>query len=1495
LRKALIVFAASVVALQVAIATSVSSDLPPKPSVSIDPGLKQPLAMARSLIGRGQFAEAIRCLQPVLSDPQNNLVLMDGRYIDAKIEANRLIAELPREARALYEREFGGLAQRELERSQAAGRIDQILAVAAMYRHTDAGRQALNVAAGLFFDGGQFVEAAAAARESLDSPGPPAQESAAAGRLVTAWLKLGQVDSAQAWVEKRREFLSRHEIEVEGIKHGLDQWLMGCIRRQIDGGPPPIEHRVSGGHPQSVGSGNFTRPSTRAIWAKRIEVSGVLNSLAEELISRRAESGIPPVFHPVPLIVGQTLVVRRGDELAAYELHKGKTRWSVDLSPAGSGSVDSEIIADRAFSGGPQTALATDGQRIFTVVDDAASYVRPVFTGRGRRLPVELPPKNSLAAYDLHGGKRLWRLADIRALGTASPSDYGDHDIDFLGPPLAYGGTLYVLGRTDEGANLLALDPADGTVRWGESLAGFSGFEADTASSFGPACVPVQSNGLLICPTPEGIVIAIDLASRTCRWAFRAQPTEEPSRLPARWGRRFPAMEARWLHAWRENVIRLDDRRCFVVSPRSTSIHALATDTGKLLWTQPVPNGLFLGPLVDGRLLAVSQYRAIAFDPATGTALWSSPIGLPSGRGFAAKGRYLLPQATGGLAAVDLHTGAVDFPFRQTTQQVGPPESLLGNLIPVANAAGGAAVSQSHNQLALLTSLEALQAETAAKLQGHPADSVTLRRAAQLDREAGSFESAERRYAQLSESRAADSSKQQAPSAPAKPQAELSRLEGESREELSATDRHDLFETLVADIERNPQRCPERAPQLLRTATGDEQRAVALRTVGSALCVDGERLLGLDAFLQLARLELPAQIEIERGPRRVVAFDRQLGAEIQDLLRACSPPERREAELRIQQALERASEQGDAVLLGRVFQRLRAIVLNRSLRQKVEAALRPEPNFFQTQLELWEATTSNDPRRAAEAWRDLAELFRSHGNRKRAAFCYRHLVADFHDIRFDDGLRPADLVAATKDDRLLFREIEDAGSDPWPETVPDAIPDTDSGSSAQFFHLPLEIVPGSLCERLDVALDRQGETLRFQGDGHSTYWDVRLPVESSRFRGVVPLHRAWGLGQLVIVQVGMDLFAVAPLDEGGEPDPRVLWHVDLLGASSSPGSDLDVRFVPGAAGPAGERILVTDRLGRPVARVGPVRPGYVCYQDRGSLIALDPVSGRLLWRRTDVSAADLCAGDESSVLLLDRRSKRLQFLRALDGKTLMDRTAATASDFRWLEGLDAITNVVQAGRTRVSRIKLFNDQEIWTQSYPAETQLVRLDGRKYATVESDGTLHVLDADRGTTISSFRVAGAERCLQVHVTSDENRFYLAFSRTFTDARNFRANSQRDESRNPLVNGVLCAVDRRSGRMLWSRPFADGVFALDQSRVAPMLVFSYRQFRQGAKDDDGIGLAWPILHCIDKRTGHDVFNERFASAQPITRTFAETELGRHEIILRWPDSSMRFRYSH
>src|SRR5262249_40539456 len=120
--------------------------------------------------------------------------------------------------------------------------------------------------------------------------------------------------------------------------------------------------------------------------------------------------------------------------------------------------------------------------------------------------------------------------------------------------------------------------------------------------------------------------------------------------------------------------------------------------------------------------------------------------------------------------------------------------------------------------------------------------------------------------------------------------------------------------------------------------------------------------------------------------------------------------------------------------------------------------------------------------------------------------------------------------------------------------------------------------------------------------------------------------------------------------------------------------------------------------------------------------------------------------------------------------------------------------------------------------------------------------------------------------------------------------RVNGRGDDSRSPLVNGTLCAFDRASSHLLWSRRFDDGVFQLDQSRVAPALVFAYR--RADKSDDEG-GIPWPYLHAIDKRTGRDLHFARLSNLQGAFHPWPETDTGRHEFQVRVPEAVIHFQY--
>jgi hypothetical protein len=248
-------------------------------------------------------------------------------------------------------------------------------------------------------------------------------------------------------------------------------------------------------------------------------------------------------------------------------------------------------------------------------------------------------------------------------------------------------------------------------------------------------------------------------------------------------------------------------------------------------------------------------------------------------------------------------------------------------------------------------------------------------------------------------------------------------------------------------------------------------------------------------------------------------------------------------------------------------------------------------------------------------------------------------------------------------------------------------------------------------------------------------------------------------------------------------------------------------------------------------------------------------------------------------------------LRALDGKTVVDEPAEeTLANLKWLEGRHGVTQSTEGAQTVLARTDLATRKVIWKRSFAVGIQSLRLDARRIAVVDSAGTLAVVAASSGQTLASHRIAGAENSLQVYATSDERRSYLAFSHPFSDPDNFRANGGREDPRNPLVNGVLCALDRATHQLLWTRPLHDGSFAIDQSRVAPFLVLSYRH---GVPDEAESAGVWPYLHCIDKRTGRDVCFERLTAAQAASRIFPEVNLNRREVVIRLPEGGIRFRY--
>ena len=93
-------------------------------------------------------------------------------------------------------------------------------------------------------------------------------------------------------------------------------------------------------------------------------------------------------------------------------------------------------------------------------------------------------------------------------------------DTFFLGPPLPLRGQLYVMAEVKDEMRLLALDATTGKRLWSQQLAMVeSNITQDPARRLAGVS-PSYSDGVLICPTGAGCVVAVDLATRSLLWGY---------------------------------------------------------------------------------------------------------------------------------------------------------------------------------------------------------------------------------------------------------------------------------------------------------------------------------------------------------------------------------------------------------------------------------------------------------------------------------------------------------------------------------------------------------------------------------------------------------------------------------------------------------------------------------------------------------------------------------------------------------------------------------------------------------------------------------------------------------------------------------------------------------------------------------------------------------------------------------------------------------------
>jgi outer membrane protein assembly factor BamB len=636
-----------------------------------DTGLSKKLQAVRDYIATKEWEEAARLLQGLLDLPEDVFLPVtrrgpDGKEITVAVslraETDRLLAALPRPGLEAYEALVGKRAAQAL--ADAQGHPAALAVLVQRYAHTRAGAEALAQLAAHHLDRGHLDLAAAYFDRLLRSPSGDKVSPLTLFQAALAFQRTGKRDrSEQTW--KRLAAAA-----PDGIKTGDRTISLEDLEKQLNKSADDEEvadHRLLA---EEQGRQRGPSEGPAGAW------------LADAV--RRVETNSPVLPAAAPLVVGDRVFFRNERGIAAYRT-TGLPLWespsalalgNLTRDPATHAHVGQWVesyLADAPavlLENSVVASLSSDGRRVFAIEDLPIPPRPPNYSAfhnaQGQGLVLADAPglteaiyHSKLLALDAASGKVVWELGGSARLGS---------ECYFLGPPLPLGGKLFVPVQQGFDLRLLCLEPLSGAVVWSQTLATFKARLPVDGGRRLHAIRLAFADGLLICPTHAGGIVAFDVVRRSLAWAhpYREEPIPEP--LPFGGRRRprfvFVTTPPNLTSEWRVSAPIIAGGKVVVAPTDAPDPFCLDLHSGALLWQGKRGEGdLFLAGAADDKVLVVGKKEVRALGLADGAQLWQCETTAPVGRGAIVRGKYHLPvrgaEGAGETLAIDLAKGSV--------------------------------------------------------------------------------------------------------------------------------------------------------------------------------------------------------------------------------------------------------------------------------------------------------------------------------------------------------------------------------------------------------------------------------------------------------------------------------------------------------------------------------------------------------------------------------------------------------------------------------------------------------------------------------------------------------------------------------------------------------------------------------------------------------------------------------------------------------------------
>ncbi len=1426
-----------------------------------DPQVDALWRASSAAIERQEWAAAVELLQKLLDLPEDAVIESQPRdWSSVRTAANRQIGLLPAAVRDNYAKQYGKLSQRLLDDALALADPARLVDVATRYFHTPAGAAAAAKLATRHLDQQEYIPATWWNRELLASEWP--------GTDDPRWRLQAAFAARQAKTEDVPSFLgdlldSPQPVVVGGRSSTPQEWWEHTVLAK-SGLPSPSEWRDFGGSQARLAAGSAGAPLLLPDWSQPLSHVPAIEARLRDLLQDLNDDRIPLIPASSPIVLGDKVAFRDLRSVRVVDLAGGQTLWQTEegVSPErilngiavesvsednswrvrmNAQSFDQEYQGESAemhplaswlFRDATNGFLSSDGERLY-VLEDVAVMTRNQSGYTGDPDADASDPygatwsSNRLSAYDLTTGRLSWTIGGPSTVEAATLPLAGAF---FFGVPTADGEELYVVVATGQEIRLQALEASTGRPRWSQLLAfADTKIELDIARRWLSAPVAIR-DGIIVCPTTVGWLIAIDRTRRCLLWAHRYWPRSEdeefdPSLLF------LPQLSLQ--ESWSVGAPIVVGNQVLFAPPDAETLICLNLLDGKLRWERPRDEGLYVSALDENRVVVVNQTSMTAMEVLTGdvgwTVEWDDEL-RPSGRGCVFGHDFAVPFSSGAVWLVDLETGTV-----REKLQTHPQQPPLGNLVK----AGHRFVSSGPNGCQVFSERERFLETLAQQRQQAPADLATQLQGAEYELLQGHYQSALDLVAAE-------------PLPPASPPLEERR-------------RQALWSALTGLVAADPAHSAgslERLAQLARNPA-EEFRIDAARV--AHLIANGNSAAAWDRLWTLTppRAELEAITRPEDGD---VSVDRILwiSGRLQDIWQDADQVLREnfdtDVRTRIDQAL--ASPIENWVALARLVDfhpdvsRLRWALADRwgaaHMFPRAEAELLPLANHadpsiaLETQLRLarlWQQFGLPPHDAAQQVERVLstpaaAAVTLSSGMSIAEAVDTWRLVSEISE--------PVSAAAVTDRRRPLHAVRLAAAHAP----------------QVQEFVPPLDV---PLFAELSMQLEPQEQRLSFQSrtSGEWTWLAPLRGLTRSADQGYSPYQF---LGHRVVILHRDVLQVLSPVRQ------ELVWSTAV-----GPGAESEYQAqrtpAPGMLDTASldddEGLLWTFREGQH-SRLAVCRHRAIAIVGRRSLEVYDPQTGRLRWAHANLPVNSLVFGTDEAVCIVDGSAEKMSAYRTTDGRPLaiphlrqdLQRTLAVVDNdliqLTHSPGLRLFN--LTSGQVQLRRRNLLTGADRWSAQFRPGSQVGRLGEEGMLVIGPWGrsgkvgrTVEWLDLRTGNRRAFDNLPFHRDVESFTPLMDRDRIYLLVNHGEYGNYNYG-----DSLPSTRIHGTIFAWDRASGRLLWNRKINDQNLVLDRFEASPVLVFLARNWKQ-------VGQAtYTTLHllALNKETGESLHESQTPS---------------------------------